>query len=500
VLPSADDFERLGFVPESESNGPTIGAGGASPWRGVSWALPIAVVLLLLLRFAGLGRWGLWIDEAFTLHDSRSWSWDQLTQFPLNLWLTSWWTSGFDGPPSEGLLRALPAAFGALGIAATWWTFRGTLGSERAAFAALVLGLSSWHVFWSQSARGYTLAQGLSLGGGGLMLSGCALASWPRYVTGVALAGLAAFAHPSAAMLLPAFVYAPWICKKLGAPLRWSPSTRAIVVITLVGVGVAATWGQALFSEYSSKKAGASVTHLALSGAFFVGPPVALAAAWSAWDGWRRRKSELLLPALVLACVLAVAFLAAGFVRVAAQYVFVALPWIAALASGVFFEGTRWNGARRALAAAVVLWGVADLALYFTLRHGDRPRWKEAYQFVAEERGPDDLVIGMALPVAEYYLAPSNPFPREPLDVARLTEYDDNVIDVWARRERRAWIVLSPEDMQDWPRAQRERFEGFLRDRCQRTRVFGVSASPRRLDVEVWLHDPLAGGESSVSR
>jgi hypothetical protein len=172
---------------------------------------------------------------------------------------------------------------------------------------------------------------------------------------------------------------------------------------------------------------------------------------------------------------------------VAAQYVFVLLPWAAAAASAIApFDRPR-SIAARTLLVAILTWGVVDVVLYMTLRHGDRPRWKEAYALVVRSRGPDDLIYGMAPPVGEYYVAPGSTRLREARSIARLTAYEDHLVDVWARRERRMWIVLNREDLQDWSEAERERFQRFLRDQCERVRTFPVAWTPRNLDVEVYL-------------
>lgn len=461
--------------------------------RGSGWGeralrvLPWAVAALCLVRFAGLGRWGLWIDEAFTLHDAQALSWDKLTDFPLNLFLTAQWLDLLGPPHDEWSLRAPACFFGVLSILGTAWAFRPILGAARSWLAALMVALSSYHLFWSQSARHYTLAQAISIFGAGVALRGIVRGSGSRYLLGVGLCLAAAFAHPSAALLVPALLAAPWIAGRLGAPLAWSPSTRWMAALGLLGLTLGLTWGADVWSEYASKKGGSSVLHLAQTAGFYFGPPLCLAAAWTAIEALRQRRSGDVLIALVLALSFALALAAALLARVAAQYVFVLLPWAAAAASAIApFDRPR-SIAARTLLVAILTWGVVDVVLYMTLRHGDRPRWKEAYALVVRSRGPDDLIYGMAPPVGEYYVAPGSTRLREARSIARLTAYEDHLVDVWARRERRMWIVLNREDLQDWSEAERERFQRFLRDQCERVRTFPVAWTPRNLDVEVYL-------------
>lgn len=453
--------------------------------RTTRW-LVLALVGLALLRLFGLDRWGLWIDEAFTLHDARALSWSSVTDFPLNLFLTSVWLEIFAGPPTEAALRAVPCLFGILGLGATWWAFDPLLGRRRALVAALVVALSSYHLFWCQSARHYTLAQTISIAGAGLALRGLVRGRPSGFLAGLALATMASFAHPSAALVVPALLAAPWLCVRAGVPLAWSPSTRWIGAAALVGLGLAAVWGSDVWTEYASKKGGSSVVHLALTSGFYYGPPLALAALLGTLDAWRRRDAGLVASG-VFALAFGAALVASLFAKVAAQYVFVMLPWAAAAASSVVLPEERRGGLSRAVTLLVLAWGAADVALYLTTRHGDRSRWKEAYALVARSRGPDDLVYGMAAPVGEYYLDPGTSTPRATVHLAPLTNYDDRRIDTWARRERRIWIVLNREMFGDWTKEQRERFERFLRDQCERVRTYPVGLTPRDLDVEVYL-------------
>ena len=104
----------------------------------------------------------------------------------------------------------------------------------------------------------------------------------------------------------------------------------------------------------------------------------------------------------MVAALLLAALALAFFVRVSAQYLYMALPWIAALATAPI--------RKRALSwlylGLLVLPGLVEIGLYFGPRHGDRPRWREAYAHVFEQRAPHDLVYGMAAVVGQYYLDP----------------------------------------------------------------------------------------------
>src|SRR5690606_30345844 len=162
-----------------------------------SMLIPAGIVLLALgLRVATLGTWPVWIDEAFTLHDAfHDWPpyflWYALTRLAVPLL--------GDG---EAALRAIPCA---CGVATVGLLLRRRAPEQDPRLAALLLALSSWHLFWSQSARGYALQALLVL---------VAFFAWegtwprrrtPRAVTfALAMAG-AVLCHPGGALFLPAF-------------------------------------------------------------------------------------------------------------------------------------------------------------------------------------------------------------------------------------------------------------------------------------------------------
>ena len=137
------------------------------------------------------------------------------------------------------------------------------------------------------------------------------------------------------------------------------------------------------------------------------------------------------------------------------------------------------------------------MALYFGPRHGDRPRWREAYAHVFEQRAPHDLVYGMAAVVGQYYLDPREGNLREHRDLVRLNSYTAFEPARWARRGRRTWFVVRREELADWPAADRTAFEALLAEECRRTLVLPVRWTPRDLSVEVFVREPWAGAAAA---
>lgn len=457
-------------------------------WRTpTSWLRNLALALALL-RLVGLGRNGLWIDEAFTLHDSLALGAEGVSRFPLGLAMMRAWLATTGLPASETVLRLPAAVLGAATIPLTAWAFRPLIGERRAWIAAALLGLSSWHLYWSQSARAYTLMLALSLLGAGLALRGCIEAKPRRYVAGLVCAGLATFAHPTGALVAGALVLAPSIARSETFGLSWSPP-RWMGAFALAAAGALAPWALAVWSDYSWRKPGWSLAHLALSTGFYVTVPVGLAAAYAAWRAWREKMRGERLASVIVLLGLGGLAVAACMAKVAAQYAFVLAPWIVALAAAALDETALKPAIARTLGLACLAWGAFEIVAYSTVRHGDRPRWRDAYEFVAQRRGAEDLVCGMAAPVGGYYLAPGEPFVRSTSALLPLTRYGWEELVYWIASERRIWIVLNREDLAAWPQAERAEFERFLREQCQSLRTFEVGATPRDLDVEVLVRN-----------
>ena len=475
-----------------------MGAPGPS---GTSWGLFLGLALgLALLRFFKLGTWGLWVDEAHTLHDSLAPGGFSILDYPLGYLLTRGAMDLMGGSLDEWTLRLAPACLGALGLPLTYWAARPFVGRRRAAAAALIVGVSAWHLYWSQSARAYTLAQDLALLGGGLVARGV-LAGRPRlHLLGIAIAALAAFAHPSAAFLLPVWVLGPAALQRLGVSLPRRYATAPLILGVLAVAMVLGGWGVSVWGNYWDAKQGSSIVHYLLSTGYYVTPFLALAALAGALVAWRRRAGFDLLVLAACATVGGLGVLASFFVIVTAQYVFVALPWIAILATAplelTLLHERRW--ARWALLGLLLVPAAADCALYFGPRHGNRPRWSEAYAYVWSERGPEDLIVGMAAPVGEYYLDPGATHLRSHRSLVRLNPYSRHIPAHWARQGRRIWYVVRHEDLATWEPADRAAFQQVLETQCRLAAVFEVDYTPRDLDVAVYVReaDGGTGGEA----
>ena len=445
-------------------------------------------------RFWRLGEWSLWIDEVYTLCDL--WTLDDgipdnEPKNPLGYLLFSW-TLGDAHWPTPLQLRVLPAVFGWLGIAITGVAFAKFVGPRRSSLAALVLALSPFHLYWSQTARAYTLTQVLVLLGGLLVLSALADRAPSRRAPLVALGGLglcalAALAHISAALAVPAWIAAALL-------VRTDPATRVRWALTGAGVlGLAALpWVAGLVADYVRSKAGFSTPHLVLTSGWYFGPALLGLAALGGVRAWRAGVTvERWI--LVMVLVATLAGLAASLqIRAAAKYLFFLLPWLAVLATGPLLPATPARGpapgrAWRAIGSAVLLLPLLiDSAHYFLARHGERPRWREAFAYVWNERGPGDLIVSNQPTVGEYYLAPGQRDLRAPLAVLKLDAFKNRGLRTWDRKGRPIWVVLNEELLLDWSAVDRDAIRAVLTEEYEEVARFPVPWPLRDLDVLVF--------------
>ena len=186
---------------------------------------------------------------------------------------------------------------------------------------------------------------------------------------------------------------------------------------------------------------------------------------------------------MILVAVLLAGFaalLVATQVRVSAQYVFFLLPWIALLAAWPIKERFGlWL-------PVLVLPALVSCGLYFSVRQGERPQWREAYTFVERSRQADDLVFGMEATVAEFYAGAVPDELRHPRRYGVLDRWRVDELRQWARSGRDMWLVVNPEQVKAWPTGEAERFGRFLREECRLERVWPLYVESR--DLSVWVY------------
>jgi uncharacterized membrane protein len=156
------------------------------------------IIVAILLRSWRLGTWSLDGDEIHTLQDS-------LVLRPENprplLYLLNHYLVRPFAPLDEFSLRILPAIFGVLAIPTIHAVVRRLAGARAALFAALLVSISSVHIYYSQLARYWSLVFLLCAVYPFVLYSGIRRRDWRTIALGAVTGVLAALAHPSSMLL-----------------------------------------------------------------------------------------------------------------------------------------------------------------------------------------------------------------------------------------------------------------------------------------------------------
>lgn len=459
-------------------------------------ALLAAAMVLGLVRFLGLGEFGLWFDEVLTWGDARS---GTAPRNAAGYAVVGWVVDALGGEPTEAALRLGPAVAGWLAIPLTALAFAPLAGPRRAAAAALVVALSPWQLQWSQTARFYTFCEVATLLGAALIVRGALAGSLARFAAGIVVGLASALFHAHGVVVTGAVA----ACAMPMARANLSPRAwRTLLAVAGVGAVAAALFAGPMLRDYMAVKSVADpvsgAAHFARSTAWFVTPTVAAACIAAMVLGLERGgRGRALWCVVGVAVVGGVALTALGaLVTTTAQYAFSLFPWIALLAVWPVGDGTDEGAPRGPRFAAawllvVALPLVAGQALYFTAEHGQRPRWREASEFVDARRAPNDVVAALPAAVVEFYLSGRQDGNARRHDlVVDIDRYRTSVaIEELPRRSRTVWYVIRRDYLERFDARDRAAIERFLAERCRRVQTFPVQATGRDLTIDVWRFD-----------
>jgi hypothetical protein len=318
-----------------------------------------------------------------------------------------------------------------------------------------------------------------------LWLTGC----------GVVVSALAAKFHPSGAFLLPGFVAGAWLALAFAPESSRTARAGAKLLLAFAAVGAIAAliWGFDRVAFHARQKpvasAAAGVAHMLNTSGFFFTPLWIAGALFGAFDALRRREGFFVFVLGTLCVGFAIPLAIATKAQMTAQYVFVLLPWLLVLACAPLAPG---RGARRlalGYAALLALPALANLGLYFAVRQGDRPQWRAAYEYVAEQRRDGDLVLGMGDAIGEYYLGRGATELKRPFEVASLAEWFPDGPRRWTRHERRIWVVVHPQWIEGFRERDQEMLRNWLADECRLVLRVPSDVEGRDLDMLVYVRD-----------
>jgi uncharacterized membrane protein len=415
----------------------------------LQYALLVAIMLLAaILRFYKIGEWGFWIDEIYTINravgDLGS-IWVPLSTRLINIPLS---ILGID----EFSARLVPGILGILTIPILFFPVRKLTDGTTALLFAFLLALSPWHIYWSQNARFYIALMLF------YTLAGICLFLWlesenPWYIVfSMVLIGLAMRENETTLFIYPVFILyiiALYILPvERPAGLRWQ--NLVLFFIPMLIAGLLVVYSTESLSGFFTKILGHrhNPVRVFLSVIYDVGLPLFLLAIFSGIY-LLILKSRLglfllistLLPLLILVII-------APFAQAFSRYVFQTLPfWIilGVIAVKAIIDSASGYGKFLALGIALLL--VADSfsqdVLYFDFQNGNREDFKGAFEIVAQNKQPEDLIVSGWPEIGTYYL-------DEPVT----SSFEVKVKDV-ASTDHRVWFVVDnrsgfPGKLQKW--------------------------------------------------
>jgi len=453
--------------------------------------------LAAVLRFARLGTWSLWIDEANTLWLTQYLSGKRPTDaYPLFFWLERQMVDAFG--TSEFALRLLPALLGIASVPLLYLLFRRAAGERAAFWAALLMALSPWHVFWSQNARYYTLLLVIALflyrlawdwweRGGRLRLYGVIGLGGPGLLTQYSLA----LAWPALAVYP---LFARWASGGRDPRFAWrrvALFAGALALPVLAALGRLVSFGER-FADLPRHYGDSPFVLLAGLG-YHLGLPLAVAMLLGVWSlrGQRDRERRRFTLFLTVGGLGPVLVAAASTAKIIATnyYVFFALPFFVLLAGLALTESRERRHLNLLAALLLAAVSLQRLALYYTVQHGDRIRWRQAVAYIQRERLPGDRIISSGSEAVSYYLG------EEP---ARLNETDRQTMIQWELKPEwrqptgRTWYLVNDELI-----AQLDRdgaFRRFLSEECDARKELPAWNGPKNRTARVYLWAPQAPG------
>jgi dolichyl-phosphate-mannose-protein mannosyltransferase len=419
------------------------------------WMWLIVLAAAIASRFYMAAEWSLWRDEERTIFFSQRPDRAFPDSFPLFFLLLR----GLFGVTGVSVLagRALVAALGVLSIVLTYVFVARLVRREVAVLAAAFLTLSVGHLFWSQSIRYYILLLVFQLIAVYLFLNGLEKGKLRQLAAVSVFLLLGVLSHLSAALLFPVFVAHIGLSlalKERGNGYSWkgyvtfaAPFLVASLFLTARYSAFAASLSSLITMSHDEQTLSLYLAYKIVG--YFGAPAVALsvAAPFVAADVVPRRVLRFF---VCLALIPILELLAIGLLGLAFPLWYQAL--IAGVGTsvlaGITLYALRERGRRMAYRLALsgaVLGSLPLFVGYYTLMHGDRPRWKEAVhqlEDALERQGPaaaKRIIYSTNPQVIEFYLG-SSPIGRSVLPVRPMPRVLPDI------RQADLWFVLEHDE------------------------------------------------------
>ncbi len=441
------------------------------------------------LRFYRLGYWSFWIDEIHTITNSLSAyngnGWPQpsmvLTGFVITTHGMNEWSS-----------RIVPAVIGILTVPVLYFPIKRLFGPLVALISVLLLAISPWHLYWSQSSRFYTALLLFYMLASLWLCTGVA-ANRPRYmIFSALLLFLAIVERYIALFLVPVIMLygGTLFARRLRSPdaVSFTPSVRFAFPLVVVFVA----WmlldpdaiSRIIQKFFGHSNQGPIPLLFAITNRIGI-PLTCLAAVGSVYILSKHPKTGLF---ITLGAIVPVILLLAiaPFAFTVDRYVFATLPnWtiLGAVTVKELFDQTKGHGKLIACGVLLVLLtdAVVQDVLYFEYQNGNRHDWRGAVAMIAQHRRDGELIVTNRPELVTYYLG----------------HQDDNVIETkqfnlqqMVQPENRIWLIenndLVHPSLHNW-----------VQENCTLFDVRDLHVHTQNLIMRVYLCEPFADQSSS---
>jgi hypothetical protein len=372
-----------------------------------AWILASILLVAFCLRILHLGSWSYWVDEAWTIIDARTLTLTSKS-YPLFYALER---ATFDLLGiSHTTARLVPALVGAASCVALFPWFRRFSGLPGAWVGLLMLAVSPWHIYWSQTARYYVVLLLFQTAALYFLYVGIVDDRPRRTVLAALLALTAFFIHFSAATFVgvaAAFLFY-WTGRKRTVRQMRPRHLIPLVALLLVFGGFFLFW---LIPRLQRNPWGDNPLELLAKLVFFLTPGVAALALVGLVLAWREDRNKAVFLALSAGVPFLFVVLLSPLKDANTRYLFATLPSYLALAAiPITALWRHLQGSRLLLVGAVVMALIAPSLqedyVYFTSGHGNREPWHDALSFVRSRLGEGERVLAMNRALKFYMIGP----------------------------------------------------------------------------------------------
>lgn len=432
-------------------------------------------------RFYKLGEWSFWYDEMFTIRDLGGVFEAGLRGLKVSRILIGISVSYLG--INEWSARLAPALVGILTIPAIYIPTRKIFGVPVALLGGLLLGVSTWHLYWSQNVRFYTTL---------LLFYSLALFLFyfgiekdrPWYlVLSMVFLGLAVLERLFALFLVPVVILYLVAVKLLPFEKPAGLKLRNILLILLPGilVGPVVGWrfiqSPALWLE-SFGWINNNPLWLFSGFAYYVGIPVlCLGFAGAIYLLLKKERIGLLLFLSAVIPITSIMFISM-FQYAANRYAFVSLSSWIILASVAVISLLRYTPKggwilAAGIIAVMIVDAVGDNLLYYRYQHGNRDDWKSAFEYIRKNKEPGDRVAVTNTLIGNYYLKEAT------FSIERQTP------EIFKNNPQRTWIV---EDMNLGEK--NPQLLAWIQKNADLRSNFDVIVLARNFKMRVYLYTP----------